>query len=239
MIRVATLTLSACLASAPGLAGAQAQDQLAVLDEVTRICSDPGLMPGNWDAALAGWQRLDPPLDMIARLAADQILQYAAIGGDLPADPSPAEAQAVLSQLGAKLADEIEAADFGDSYDEMDLRFYDHPSGWFLMVELKADDPTAHECKLSHAQPGADLIATLERPYMTTAPFSTFLGRAFDVEGYVPESTGGTANVEFLTFILDPADVDADLPPESDPRTLGSALSMSIFLFAPGREGAI
>lgn len=238
MMRMARLALATGLALAPGLAGAQGSDQLAPLQKAIRICTDPAVMPDDWAAALDGWTEVDATEQLIRYYVAARVVQSASEGRGASTGLSSAEFADRLAEMSRDLEHRMSDADYSHPTEEYDIRFYQHPSGWLLRLTIDAEDPVYSECNLFHDEPDEELIAYLARPYMTVRPRATFLGPTLDVETYVPDPSGETANVGYHLFLLDPEQPTPEIAADIDPLHHSAAVSFLAGVFAPGREVA-
>lgn len=231
---MAIAALSTCLASAPGIAGAQAQGQLATLEEALRICSDPAILPGGWDAALAGWTPVEADSGLLARATADRLFAI------ITADGSPIEGLLLAGQLNEHLyliedyQYELEQIAEGNR-DDVRPAFYSHDSGWRLAVKHFTDYPEISECLISHDRPDADVIAYLERPYLGASPYAVLGGRGLAVRARTPDGPGLAAVVYYSLFIPDMSLADSPGLPEGHPALEASAVSIEVTLNADSR----
>lgn len=235
-MRMAILALAFGL-TAPGIAGAQTNGQLAVLDQAIRICSDPAVMPGDWDAGLAGWTRTEPTVDLIRRHAADRLFQ------DMVEDGQPFAAFMLPDLLDEHLIlaeafpEEVSYVEAGIKAEDGETRFYRHDSGWLLVLDLEEPDASESTCTISHREPDAGVMTYLEQPYLTAAPYRMIGGRGLRIMTMVPDGKSPAADVDFGLFVLDPAELPADAMPETHPARFASGVSVTVSLYASSREG--
>ncbi|MDO5643132.1 MAG: hypothetical protein Q4G26_12215 [Paracoccus sp. (in: a-proteobacteria)] len=226
--------VSAASAIAPG--SAMAQDQSEVLEQIVHLCSDPAMMPADWDGALTGWTRTEPDKASLARYTADTQFQQLYVRDGETFDSfrfmEVIEEHVFLVQ---NFPDELAYVEATLTDDDTDLRFYSHDSGWQLVLELSRSYAAQSGCMISHQAPEAGVLAHLERPYLSAAPFRVIGGRGLVVTSRVPDETGPAAFVDFGLFILDPAELPEEAMPQTHPARHASAVSLHVHLDAAAR----
>lgn len=221
------------LGLAPLSAGAQTPDQTAALIQAVQLCTDPGVMPDDWDAAPEGWTRITPDADLRQRIVADYVLTMG-LSDFLPASRLPLkEALALHSDLTEYKRDLIE--DFDHEFPVPQKGFFQHDSGWLLVSWSYDEEPERSDCMISHQAPDAEAIAYLEQPYRTLTPFPLPVGRGMAVTTARPVE-GGFAVTDLHVFFLEPSDLKIALLFENHPVHSASAATLEIAMRRPPEE---
>lgn len=239
MTKMRTHLAATCLAlaCAPGLAAAQ-DNQLQVMEQAVRICTDALIAHGDWNGVLADWQRTklaEGDLDKLAALHLySDIVSQTEYGDHLgPSD-----------DLNRRLAGYYPPYRRDISPDWRDLRVWQHESGWWLAVAFRQGNTTDQStCELWHDAPSQDVATLLGQGYVGL-PLNTLAGiRARRITTTLPPppsaETGRISidanTVRIWTMLRGEADNDTRTYPDGHPARYAPEAMLRIDLEASYR----